>query len=704
MSQIYHVLLEKSRKNMSEVRGASQASFASQSQYSESTVINQDLGDVPDLFVQEDSAFIAPYPTKLEEDLIESVKSAKSPAVNFPGTIPLERSKTVEEMRVKLGNGDPKSKAEMLMSRLIDRPANSQVLRMVNPMMRKIPAPGREGIEKKKGTSAPVTHSQEKLLSQAGLVPRPPSGREQNIPGNSFRTTMFKRDYQRRQNIIKAKQNKDIDEAPKLSVGMLHKPKPVEPPRSVISESEQSDDRDDVFAELEELMGPDADTVIQTEFETPTVDTPTVDESVLVERTVTFSKAQTPSPSTDLPTMSHLDTRQTTKMTEDDVMKVTGEIPIIEKRDRPPSGQRSRPTSGSLQGSRPGTASKQGMPKSAVKKDMSKILTHLRKNTYDDTAPENDDVMYHIHKLREKLGWKTEIPRHAPGCKENMENLKDIPDNEKEASKMKQDAGDFVYCLPRNRVNRRSRYDPYDLQVVSPNESRSEKVYWTVSASFVTRVVQDSTDVEGESFNIPVLWWLWERRLFYNINNLPVFVKFRKWKTFKMWRKAIRLQKSGKSQNKLYKQLFVANEVLQGCLIHIRSLCEAASGSLTGIGKGECAISLVKLDKSLTLTLDDFKDMQQTQNDEAWKMLNTLRNKIIDIAWESCATVAEMEGITHGIRPGSPRKVKIKVPEEPKELNSKALRIQAKYGVTPMDDKKKEEPKSKAFTNTKTTI
>jgi len=53
---------------------------------------------------------------------------------------------------------------------------------------------------------------------------------------------------------------------------------------------------------------------------------------------------------------------------------------------------------------------------------------------------------------------------------------------------MKQDNGDFVYCLPRNRKDPRSRYDPYDLQVVSPNESRTEKVYWTISASFVTRV------------------------------------------------------------------------------------------------------------------------------------------------------------------------------------------------------------------------
>ena len=53
---------------------------------------------------------------------------------------------------------------------------------------------------------------------------------------------------------------------------------------------------------------------------------------------------------------------------------------------------------------------------------------------------------------------------------------------------MKQDDGEFVYCLPRERKNKRARYDPFDLQVVSPNESRSAKIYWTISASFVTRV------------------------------------------------------------------------------------------------------------------------------------------------------------------------------------------------------------------------
>jgi hypothetical protein len=39
--------------------------------------------------------------------------------------------------------------------------------------------------------------------------------------------------------------------------------------------------------------------------------------------------------------------------------------------------------------------------------------------------------MENLIRLRERLGWKTEIPRHAMGCKAAMEKLKDIPDNEK---------------------------------------------------------------------------------------------------------------------------------------------------------------------------------------------------------------------------------------------------------------------------------
>lgn len=87
----------------------------------------------------------------------------------------------------------------------------------------------------------------------------------------------------------------------------------------------------------------------------------------------------------------------------------------------------------------------------------------------------------------------------------------------------------------------------------------------------------------------------------------------------------------------LYKTLFMANEILQGCLVHVRKLCEAASGSLTGLGEGEHAISLVSLDKSRTLTLEEFMSMQEQQGDKALKQLNALRDKIINLVWESCA-------------------------------------------------------------------
>ena len=82
--------------------------------------------------------------------------------------------------------------------------------------------------------------------------------------------------------------------------------------------------------------------------------------------------------------------------------------------------------------------------------------------------------------------------------------------------------------------------------------------------------------------------------------------------------------------------LFAANEVLQGCLLHVRDLCEAASGSLSGEGISGAAISLVKLDKGVTLTLDEFVTAQEMQAEYALGQLTALRDKVVDIVWESC--------------------------------------------------------------------
>ena len=68
----------------------------------------------------------------------------------------------------------------------------------------------------------------------------------------------------------------------------------------------------------------------------------------------------------------------------------------------------------------------------------------------------------------------------------------------------------------------------------------------------------------------------------------------------------------------------------QGCLLHVRAMCEAASSSLTGHGiTPETAICLYDLDSRSTLTLKDFILAQQTQGDKALKQLKVFLNCIM---------------------------------------------------------------------------
>ena len=46
-------------------------------------------------------------------------------------------------------------------------------------------------------------------------------------------------------------------------------------------------------------------------------------------------------------------------------------------------------------------------------------------------VPANDSVYDNLMEMRQKLGWVTEIPRHGPDCKKDMEKLRDKPVSEK---------------------------------------------------------------------------------------------------------------------------------------------------------------------------------------------------------------------------------------------------------------------------------
>ncbi|XP_074025256.1 dynein axonemal heavy chain 14 [Numenius arquata] len=108
-------------------------------------------------------------------------------------------------------------------------------------------------------------------------------------------------------------------------------------------------------------------------------------------------------------------------------------------------------------------------------------------HTYDKTKPIDDDVIMHILRLRGKLGWQTTLP----SC-EQLARETDVSRLQKftlTKPLLLKDTGEYIYCLQRNRNNFKVPYNPYDLQAVSTNTAMRNEVYWTVTASFVSKVV-----------------------------------------------------------------------------------------------------------------------------------------------------------------------------------------------------------------------
>lgn len=112
-----------------DIRGESRGSYHSQSQYSESTVINQDIAD-PDLFQAEI------FPTKTE-------KASPQKNVSFAPDSHLERAQSIEQLAsqpLKIPNGNGRSAASHLLARLVDRSENSQALRVARGQPRVAPS------------------------------------------------------------------------------------------------------------------------------------------------------------------------------------------------------------------------------------------------------------------------------------------------------------------------------------------------------------------------------------------------------------------------------------------------------------------------------------------------------------------------------------------------------------------------------------
>lgn len=88
--------------------------------------------------------------------------------------------------------------------------------------------------------------------------------------------------------------------------------------------------------------------------------------------------------------------------------------------------------------------------------------------------------------------------------------------------------------------------------------------------------------------------------------------------------------------NVLERQLFTTRTTLQGCILYVRSLCLDASGSHIRKSLPSSIIKLIHLDVKVTLTLEEFKKVQQKQTDHALIQINRLRNNIVDTVWNAC--------------------------------------------------------------------
>ncbi|NXS99793.1 DYH14 protein, partial [Jacana jacana] len=104
---------------------------------------------------------------------------------------------------------------------------------------------------------------------------------------------------------------------------------------------------------------------------------------------------------------------------------------------------------------------------------------------YDKTKPIDDDVITHILRLRGKLGWQTTLPSCEQLARET--EVSQLQKFTLMRPLVLKDTGEYIYCLQRNRNNFKVPYNPYDLQAVSTNTAMRNEVYWTVTASFVSK-------------------------------------------------------------------------------------------------------------------------------------------------------------------------------------------------------------------------
>jgi len=94
---------------------------------------------------------------------------------------------------------------------------------------------------------------------------------------------------------------------------------------------------------------------------------------------------------------------------------------------------------------------------------------------------------------------------------------------------------------------------------------------------------------------------------------------------------------------RLVKSLFSTNDVLLGCLFHVRGMCESAAQGADYSSIRRSGISLVAIDRTTTMTLAQFEEYQRRQRQLVESQLNALWDKVVGLVWESCAVLTSRD-------------------------------------------------------------
>ncbi|KAM3930843.1 dynein axonemal heavy chain 14 [Leptodactylus fuscus] len=280
---------------------------------------------------------------------------------------------------------------------------------------------------------------------------------------------------------------------------------------------------------------------------------------------------------------------------------------------------------------------------------------------------EDDSVMSHIQRVRAGLGWKT------PQWQLEISKAEKYKKFLKENTLTKEDAGEFVYCLPRCQGQPTARYDPYDLHVVPAYTAVHCDVYWTASASHVSKVMMVSGAEIMEA--VTVTEWLHEREKFYAIKSKRVFSQFRLWKAFTVWKRNVHRSKMCSSKTLLLRHLFLADELFQGCLLYLQTQCDGAVNILSDNQHGDLSISLISLDHSHTYSLKHFCDIQSETCQNALKRLQTLRESLIKVITDTLFKVTQALGLMEPFLSKSAKKLNYTEQSEWRNLQDRFRRF-----------------------------